>query len=946
MLTRTIFGLVLVCFLILTLTPVSFAVSEASALFLRIASGARAAGMGEAFVAVADDATATHWNPAGLGAYPLSYSWKDGSVPLQYRPLKEVAVLKKENSSSYQAYEFWAISKKGLVRFDNRNWYEGDVFSLRSDDKVERKVKSFFGIENDEVLAEAVAKVAEFNSQMTLEELKSLRTDVMTHIPEDYSRLTEMNEAFDSLIIVYNECRIDWERANEILERFNDGMKDSTLKESECERINFAVQRSKSRFAPEEITIPFSALFEGELTSIASGGHTLMLGTTEGLYHYTGERWKKLNDLEGLPSTSITSLQVISGTYYIGTDNGLATYKLNRFSGFGKGIDEKVDSLANALNQDILGLEEEEETYDTYLPNGYVSAIGSGNASDIWVVIDNDLYRFDGETWSNSFIYTVAIDENPQSIAEKFLIYGSADEKNNFLDKLIALNAPLPDENVSTTPAEDAVPAEAVSDNDPEAEMPDSSQAQVTPSVELLIKPLEGDIEEMFVPPDMNSLSPGDKIKVPYLADIKGTVSCLYAANNDIWLGTDNGLIYFNGESWSLPGYKDYVVTEGVTLDTLLSGYYKMKHDSSLTDNYKKALMAINDLDETSLGVGDTISIYKNATATNINAIEGQSSKTYFATSDGLHMYDNKDKKLRPVTEKGMNKANSIFVNNIEDQLWLASDDQIVFNAKGRNELTLMVSKWLPDLAPDMYYAYASGTQNIQGWGTVGLSFTYLTYGEIGLTDASGASLGVDEPYEISAKLSFGTPLTKSLSGGVSAKIIYSLLSSQGELAGNTGGAALGSGSSFGMAVDLGLLYRVNPKLNLGLAITNLGPDLQYSQESQADPLPRNLAIGFSYKLLNSDYNRFLITAEANKSLVDVGELKEVIYNVGAEYVYADLIAPRVGYIYDEEGNVKTPTVGVGIYILNKLRFDFSYIPSSSSVALANTLRTSLTMVY
>jgi len=45
----------------------SFAVSRAGVLFLMIAPGARASGMGESFVAVADDATASYWNPAGLG---------------------------------------------------------------------------------------------------------------------------------------------------------------------------------------------------------------------------------------------------------------------------------------------------------------------------------------------------------------------------------------------------------------------------------------------------------------------------------------------------------------------------------------------------------------------------------------------------------------------------------------------------------------------------------------------------------------------------------------------------------------------------------------------------------------------------------------------------------------------------------------------------------------
>jgi long-subunit fatty acid transport protein len=41
--------------------------SQATLLFLKIPQGARADGMGQAFVAVADDATATWWNPAGLG---------------------------------------------------------------------------------------------------------------------------------------------------------------------------------------------------------------------------------------------------------------------------------------------------------------------------------------------------------------------------------------------------------------------------------------------------------------------------------------------------------------------------------------------------------------------------------------------------------------------------------------------------------------------------------------------------------------------------------------------------------------------------------------------------------------------------------------------------------------------------------------------------------------
>lgn len=59
---------IVICLLLLLSLGVqqAYAVSEAAVLFLMISPGARAAGMGESFVAIADDATAGYWNPAGL----------------------------------------------------------------------------------------------------------------------------------------------------------------------------------------------------------------------------------------------------------------------------------------------------------------------------------------------------------------------------------------------------------------------------------------------------------------------------------------------------------------------------------------------------------------------------------------------------------------------------------------------------------------------------------------------------------------------------------------------------------------------------------------------------------------------------------------------------------------------------------------------------------------
>ena len=52
-----------------TSVPFVYAAESSAAQFLKLGFGARALGMGESFVAIADDISAIHYNPAGLAAY-------------------------------------------------------------------------------------------------------------------------------------------------------------------------------------------------------------------------------------------------------------------------------------------------------------------------------------------------------------------------------------------------------------------------------------------------------------------------------------------------------------------------------------------------------------------------------------------------------------------------------------------------------------------------------------------------------------------------------------------------------------------------------------------------------------------------------------------------------------------------------------------------------------
>lgn len=66
---KTLLTVISILFLPVSQLP---AVSESGAIFLLISPGARAGGMGEAQVAVASDAYASYWNPAGLAFLPKS----------------------------------------------------------------------------------------------------------------------------------------------------------------------------------------------------------------------------------------------------------------------------------------------------------------------------------------------------------------------------------------------------------------------------------------------------------------------------------------------------------------------------------------------------------------------------------------------------------------------------------------------------------------------------------------------------------------------------------------------------------------------------------------------------------------------------------------------------------------------------------------------------------
>ena len=72
-------------------------------------------------------------------------------------------------------------------------------------------------------------------------------------------------------------------------------------------------------------------------------------------------------------------------------------------------------------------------------------------------------------------------------------------------------------------------------------------------------------------------------------------------------------------------------------------------------------------------------------------------------------------------------------------------------------------------------------------------------------------------------------------------------------------------------------------------------------------------------------------------------EFKEMIYNVGFEWWYTDNFVMRLGYMHDDEGQVKQPTFGAGVHF-SGYGFDFGYTAGAETDSRSNTMFFSLAL--
>ncbi len=278
----------------------------------------------------------------------------------------------------------------------------------------------------------------------------------------------------------------------------------------------------------------------------------------------------------------------------------------------------------------------------------------------------------------------------------------------------------------------------------------------------------------------------------------------------------------------------------------------------------------------------------------------------------------------------------------------------MAFNRK--TQAAFMHSNWFGDVdgINDMYYEFLGVNQYFEDIGNLGMHAIFLTYGKQTHTDENNLVLSTFSSYETALAFSYANQLAQHTGVGVTFKFILSDLAPEDVLL-----ETQQKGYGVSWAFDFGLQQRgiylgfVDvPRLDFGLNLQNLGPDITFDNESQSDPLPLNWRMGLSYRLIGNldrtvkDFNRFTINADMNKVLDDRSanpvtrvfsswsdqsmqyEIDNTVFSVGGEYIYYDLIALRAGYIYDKAGHIKGPSFGLGLqYTFNnryKLSMDFA----------------------
>ncbi|MBQ9645901.1 MAG: type IX secretion system outer membrane channel protein PorV [Prevotella sp.] len=315
---------------------------------------------------------------------------------------------------------------------------------------------------------------------------------------------------------------------------------------------------------------------------------------------------------------------------------------------------------------------------------------------------------------------------------------------------------------------------------------------------------------------------------------------------------------------------------------------------------------------------------------------------------------------------------------DVNSQYWNPAKYPFCISRAG---VALNYTPWLRQLVNDIDLAYVAGYYRVGEYGALSGSLRYFSLGEVFTSETSDMTV---KPYEMSLDVAYSRMLSETFSMAVALRWLYSDLRYD---------YSEDSKPASAFAADIAFYYNNylmlgsrECQLGLGLNLSNMGSKISFYGDDESQFIPANLRLGASLMIPVDEYNRFSISADANKLLVptvprqgvdesnsdyqdrvrreysDVSsikgmfqsfsdapggfkeEMEEIQWSVGAEYVYHDKFSLRAGYHHESESksNRKYFTVGGG-FRMNVFSLDVGYVISTAqSNPLDQTLRFTL----
>lgn len=238
-------------------------------------------------------------------------------------------------------------------------------------------------------------------------------------------------------------------------------------------------------------------------------------------------------------------------------------------------------------------------------------------------------------------------------------------------------------------------------------------------------------------------------------------------------------------------------------------------------------------------------------------------------------------------------------------------------------------TEWIADIKH--HYATIAISPFRGDYGVIGFTAMAVDYGELDETirwnnEEGYIDLGTFKPRAMMIGIGYARALTDKFSVGGNVKYVSQ----------NLGSGAIGfqeekllkkNNSAEVLAFDFGMLYRTGFRsLNFGVSIRNFSKEVRFEREGFQ--LPLIFRIGLSMNMmdlfdLEHGTHSFLLAVDATHPR----DYPEQV-NVGAEYVFMEILAIRGGYMFNNDEYGLTAGVGVQQEIADlRLGVDYSYTP-------------------